>query len=50
MFNKGFNRNSLRNDIVILRLKTKIVFNDYVQPICLLTDYNVSRNVSKDMD
>ncbi|XP_077287006.1 chymotrypsinogen A-like isoform X1 [Arctopsyche grandis] len=44
----GFDIKNLRNDIALLRLKTKIVFNQYVQPICLWTDYDISRNVSKD--
>ncbi|XP_077287856.1 trypsin-1-like [Arctopsyche grandis] len=43
----GFDRNNLRNDIAILRLRTRIIFNQYVQPICLWTDYDISRNVSK---
>ncbi|XP_077287857.1 trypsin-1-like [Arctopsyche grandis] len=44
----GFDIKNLRNDIAILRLKTKIVFNQYVQPICLWTDYDINKNVSKD--
>lgn len=31
----SFNTSSLANDIAIVRLATRAVFNNYVQPICL---------------
>lgn len=31
----SFNATSLANDIAIVRVATKVIFNNYVQPICL---------------
>ncbi|CAH0718452.1 unnamed protein product, partial [Brenthis ino] len=35
---ENFNHRKLDNDIALLKLTTKVIFNDYIQPVCMWSD------------
>lgn len=45
-----FNITTLRNDIAMMRLETEVMYNEYVQPICLWPQENTDKDLIIGLD